>query len=110
MYRTLLEADLYAGVTVADGAYGGIVSSGTFTHGHVGPEVLDEVLRLAAPGAVLALAINAAHFQAGGFAAAFDRLAPRIEGLALPEVRIYGDDAAGAHKDDMAKIAVFRKR
>ncbi|MBB94312.1 MAG: methyltransferase [Rhodobacteraceae bacterium] len=110
VYRTLLEADLYAGVTVADGAYGGIVSSGTFTHGHVGPEVLDEVLRLAAPGAVLALAINAAHFQAGGFAAAFDRLAPRIEGLALPEVRIYGDDAAGAHKDDMAKIAVFRKR
>ncbi|MAC81152.1 MAG: methyltransferase [Rhodobacteraceae bacterium] len=110
VYRDLLEADLYAGVAMADGAYGGIVSSGTFTHGHVGPEVLDEVVRLAAPGAVLALAINAAHYDADGFAAALEALSPRIDGLVLPEVRIYGENARGPHKDDLARIAVFRKR
>lgn len=110
VYRDLLEADLYAGVDLADGTYAGVVSSGTFTHGHVGPEVLDELLRLAAPGAVLALAINAAHYEADGFAAALEALSPRIEGLTLPEVRIYGDTASGPHKDDLSKIAVFRKR
>lgn len=110
VYRGLIEADLYAGVACDDGCYAGVVSSGTFTHGHVGPEVLDEVLRLAAPGAVLALAINAAHYEAHGFAAALDRLAPQIRDLDLPEVRIYGPAAQGAHRDDMARLAVFRKR
>ncbi|MGR3803416.1 class I SAM-dependent DNA methyltransferase [Marinibacterium profundimaris] len=108
-YRDLLEADLYVGVGVADGTYPGVVSSGTFTHGHVGPEVLEELLRLAAPGAVFALAINGAHFEAHGFDAALTALGDRISGLSLPEVRIYGDGATGEHKDDMAKIAVFRK-
>ena len=62
------------------------------------------------PGAVLALAINAAHYDADGFAAALEALSPRIDGLVLPEVRIYGENARGPHKDDLARIAVFRKR
>ncbi len=105
IYRRLIEADLFEGVAVEDGAYGGVVSSGTFTHGHVGPEVLDELLRLAAPGAVFALSINAEHYEAHGFAAKFDALAGRIDGLSLPEVRIYGEGG----RDDHARIAVFRK-
>lgn len=109
-YGQLLEADLYKGVDVPDGTYAGVVSSGTFTHGHVGPEVLDELLRLAAPGALFALAINAAHYESHGFAAALEALSDRIDGLELPEVRIYGADATGEHKDDLSKVALFRKR
>ena len=110
VYRRLIEADLFKGVPAANGAYAGVVSSGTFTHGHVGPEVLDELLRLAAPGAWFALSINGAHFEAHGFAEALDALMPQITDLSLPEVRIYGADARGPHKDDMARIATFRKR
>lgn len=110
VYGQLLEADLYKGVDVPDGTYAGVVSSGTFTHGHVGPEVLDELLRLAAPGALFALSINAAHYESHGFAAALEALGERIDGLELPEVRIYGADATGEHKDDLSKVALFRKR
>lgn len=39
----------------------------------------------------------------------FDQLAGRITGLSLPELRYYGDKAVGAHKDDIGKIALFRK-
>ena len=52
LYRTRIEADLTGPLQLADAAYGGFVSCGTFTHGHVGAECLPELLRLAAPGAL----------------------------------------------------------
>ena len=107
-YRAVVEADLTARLPLEDGAYGGVVSAGTFTHGHVGPEALGEALRVAAPGAVLALGVNAAHFEAQGFAAAFDRLAE--EGALSPveyvSIRIYGDRARHAERDHGALVAV----
>ncbi|MEM8729657.1 MAG: class I SAM-dependent methyltransferase [Pseudomonadota bacterium] len=109
VYRDLFEADLYAGVPLPDGGYGGVVSAGTFTNGHVGPEVIGGILRLAQPDAVFALAINAQHYDALGFGAALAALEGQIRDLRLPEVRIYGPGATGDHKDDLARIAVFRK-
>jgi len=109
VYRNLIAGDIMAGLDLPDGIYAGIVSSGTFTHGHVGPDALDELLRLASPGALLALSINGAHFVAEAFAAKFDTLAGRIRDLDLPEVRFYGDRATGDHKDDAGVIACFRK-
>jgi len=110
VYRDLFDADLTDGLPVPSDSYAGIVSSGTFTHGHVGPEVFDELLRVARPGTQFALSINAAHFAEQGFAAKFDSLSEsRILNLRLPEVRIYGDQASGAHKDDIALVALFEK-
>ena len=45
-----------------------MVSSGTFTHGHLGPSALSELIRFGRPGAVFAIGINADHFVAMGFA------------------------------------------
>jgi predicted TPR repeat methyltransferase len=109
VYRNLIAGDVFAGLDIADGEYAGVVSSGTFTHGHVGPDALDELLRVAAPGARFALSINGVHFAAAGFAGKFAALDGRITGLTLPEVRFYGDAATGAHKDDTGMIAMFRK-
>ena len=111
IYRDAIEADLNAGLPVPPDHYAGIVSSGTFTHGHLGPESLSALLRVARTGAQFALSINAKHFEALGFAAALDRLLAeaRIENLTLPQVRIYGDLAAGPNKDDTALIALFEK-
>ncbi len=110
VYRDLIAGDVFAGLDILDGTYAGVVSSGTFTHGHVGPEVLDELLRIAAPGAQFALSINSAHFAAAGFARKFEALGHVITGLDLTEQTIYGPGATGPHKDDTGKIAVFRKR
>tara|TARA_R110002072_G_scaffold76065_7_gene178710 strand:+ start:729 stop:1361 length:633 start_codon:yes stop_codon:yes gene_type:complete len=110
LYRKTIEADLTQSLDIADGVYGAIVSSGTFTHGHVGPDALDQLLRIARPGAIFVLAINAEHFVAHGFAAKFATLEPHIGGLQHHDVNIYGAKADAAHKDDLASIAVFRKR
>ncbi len=110
IYRDAIEADLNHGLPVPRDSYAGVVSSGTFTHGHLGPDVLPALLRVARPGAQFALSINAKHFEAMGFADALESLqGTQISSLSLPEVRIYGDLAAGANKDDIALIALFEK-
>ncbi|MCP3968987.1 MAG: class I SAM-dependent methyltransferase [Rhodobacteraceae bacterium] len=108
-YRDLIEGNLLDGLSLPEGRWAGITSSGTFTLGHVGPEALDALLPLAAPGALFALSINRAHFEAAGFAAKFDGIADRITGLELPEMRYYGKNATGEHKNDTGYIALFRK-
>jgi SAM-dependent methyltransferase len=67
-YTNLIQADLTETIDLDSNLYAGIVSAGTFTHGHLGPESLDELWRVAAPGAVCSIAINAAHFDSQGFA------------------------------------------
>ncbi len=109
IYRTLLLADLTLGVDLPEGGYAGVASSGTFTYGHVGPGALDELLRLAAPGAVFALSIHAGVYLDGGFAAKFEALGAAIRDLRLEEVAIYGAAADAAHRGHRALVAVFRK-
>ncbi|WP_299989312.1 class I SAM-dependent methyltransferase [uncultured Ruegeria sp.] len=111
IYRDAIEADLNHGLPVSRDSYTGVVSSGTFTHGHLGPETLPALLRVARPGAQFALSINAKHFEALGFADAFRRLeVDQISKLSFTEVRIYGALAAGPNKDDVALIALFEMR
>ncbi len=111
IYRDAIVADITEGIHVPPGSYSGIVSSGTFTHGHVGPAAIDELLRVARPGAQFALSINTEHFRAAGFADKFRQLEVdhRTAHLKLHETRIYGDLASGANKDDTAYIALFEK-
>ena len=109
IYRDLVQADVTAPLALT-GGYAGIVSSGTFTHGHVGPEALAHILVLAQHGAQVAISINAGVFAAQGFGAALEALP--IEGLQLIEVEIYGASARAidpAHAGDHALVALFRK-
>ena len=109
VYRSLFTADLLQGLPVADNSYGGIVSSGTFTTGHVGPQAIDELARVVKPGGLIALSINAKHFGSAGFAAKFETLNGSIYDLSLTNVRIYEATTKGEHKDDQAFVAQFRK-
>lgn len=110
LYRKTIEADLTGVLDIPDGTYGAVVSSGTFTHGHVGPDALDELLRVARTGAVFVLSINAEHFEARGFAAKFAELEPVIANVDHRIVDIYGEGAEAQHQSDQAHIAVFTKR
>ena len=109
-YRRAIEADLTGPLVLEDGVYGGIVSSGTFTHGHVGPDALDELLRVARQGAQFVLGVNAEHFEARGFGDKFAALAPVIDGYAQRMINIYGEGADAAHRDDQACVVLFTKR
>jgi SAM-dependent methyltransferase len=111
VYRDAIEADLNHGIPAPRDSYSGIVSSGTFTHGHVGPDAIVNLLRIARHGAQFALSINRHHYDAAGFSQHLLRLTEdhRISRLTLREVRIYGDLAAGPNKDDTAFIALFER-
>lgn len=112
IYRNLLEADVTAALPFAAESFGGVVSSGTFTQGHVGPEALGPLLQVANQGAVFALSINTRVYLSLGFDVALADLGDRISGLQLIEVPIYGASAAQydpAHAGDRAQIALFRK-
>ena len=112
-YGRLVEADLTRPLPFADAAYAGLTSAGTFTHGHVGPDALRELLRVLIPGAVCAISGNKAFFEAAGFKAAFEALTD--EGTISPpefrEERIYETGAAApeGHENDRALIVVFRR-
>lgn len=108
-YGSLFEADVTHRLPIEDASYGGVVSAGTFTHGHLGPQPLPELVRIGRPSAVYAIGINTEHFVAHGFANALAELeqqklitAPRLE-----DVPMYAGDGAGDHANDRATIAVF---
>ena len=109
VYDHLLVGDLTAVLPVDDGAYDGVTSCGTFTHGHVGPGAFDELYRIARPGALFAIGINPDHFVAHGFEARFaaDVAAGTITQPAVRRVPTYG---AGPHADQTSPVAVFRRR
>ena len=109
VYQRVFTGDLTERLPVADASYNGVISAGTFTTGHVGPTALDEVLRVARPSAVIGITINAQHWQTAGFAKKFEAIAPQITAFDLQDVAIYGTDNASEHKDDIGKIALFRK-
>jgi trans-aconitate methyltransferase len=112
LYAGLFRADITQAMTLPR-RYAGIVSSGTFTAGHVGPEALPHLLDVALPGAQFAVSINRRVWSGAGFDSALDTLAKagRITGLQLIEVEIYGAAAASLdpeHAADRGLIALFR--
>lgn len=108
VYRRMFEADLTAPLPFADAAYAGALSVGTFTHGHVGPAALTELVRIVRPGGRLAIGINAAHYASARFAPAFAMLerGGLIADLDVVDAPIY-DGADPADLDDIAHIVTF---
>ncbi|QYK41655.1 MAG: class I SAM-dependent methyltransferase [Paracoccaceae bacterium] len=109
-YRHLAEADLTRALPVPVTPYAGVASSGTFTHGHVGPQAIGHLMAVMRPGGVFAASINAQVWKAAGFAAAIDGLTDRIADLRLTEELIYADAPDPAHRADTAMILTFRRR
>ena len=66
-YSTLIEADLNLPLSISDASYDALISSGTFTHGHVGANALDELFRILKPGGYLACTIHRDIWQPLGF-------------------------------------------
>ncbi len=74
IYRHLLTGDLNDPLERESDSYDGVVSSGTFTHGHVGPEPLDEVFRVLKHGGILACTVHVDLWEKKGFEDKFTAL------------------------------------
>jgi len=110
VYQRLILADLTQTIPIENDVYGAIVSAGTFTHGHVGPSAINELLRIAKPGALFCLGINGTAFDKYGFGSAFARLSSEecIESLRFSQIDYY-EKAGDEHADDRGYVAIFRK-
>jgi len=74
IYRELLVGDVNQPLERDDESYDAVISSGTFTHGHVGPEPLDELFRILKPGGVLACTVHQDLWVSMGFDTKFESL------------------------------------
>lgn len=107
IYRNLIAADVTQ--PLAGGPYEGIVSAGTFTLGHVGPEGIAPLITLAETGCQFVIAVNAKHFGLGGFDAFFAKIGTDITCFQTEDMRIYSNKADLSHRYDMTRLVQFRK-
>jgi predicted TPR repeat methyltransferase len=110
LYRHLIAADLTQDLGHFGSNYGGVVSAGTFTHGHLGPESLRSLLSIARRGALFVIGINEVHFGTHGFGDILDAMVREdlIRGLKTERLPIYAKQGH-EHSGDHALVAVFRK-
>lgn len=110
LYRHLMLGDLTQALEIADASYDAIISCGTFTHGHVGPECFPELLRITRPGAVFACGTIGQVLDGAGFGSELARLVAngRITPVAWRDIPIY-EGADHPHKDDRGLVMVFRR-
>ena len=110
LYRNRICADLTRPLEIADAVYSGFISAGTFTHGHVGPGCLPELMRIATANALFVLAINEQVFDRSGFGSEFARLvADEVIGPVGFRRIAYYEGAEHDHADDHGLVAVFRR-
>lgn len=109
-YRNLLAVDLSQPVEPSLKDYGAVLSTGTFTHGHLGPDALVRLLDIAKDNALFILSINKEHHQSLGFKSVIDSLLAdkRITNLSCEELNIYRT-TGHEHSNDKGIIVSFRK-
>jgi predicted TPR repeat methyltransferase len=110
LYRNLFEVDLTGDLEAISNGYGAVLSAGTFTFGHLGPEPLRNLLRIARPGALFVIGVNQAHFGKENFSGTLDRMtaAGEIGPVDIADIKIYCKEGHN-HSADRALILRYRK-
>jgi len=110
LYRQLYEIDLTGALDPIRNRYGAVLSAGTFTHGHLGPEVLESLLGITRPGALFVIGVNKVHYSVRGFETVLHRLRAegRITTLTAVDIPMY-DKSGHEHSGDMAVALTFRR-
>ena len=108
VYRALYERDLTRAVPNENAPYEALFSSGTFTHGHLGPECLRNLLPLLAHDGWLVVGVNNEHFESKGFAGELESLVA-LGAIQTPEIlRIDVYEPGSVHYGDQARVILTR--
>jgi predicted TPR repeat methyltransferase len=110
LYRSLFQVDLTGPLDKFVNTYAAVLSAGTFTHGHLGPDVLRSLLVLARSGGLFIIGVNQAHFEKKNFSNVLDALVKEqsISAVKMDRAKIYSE-ADHEHSGDHAIILQFRK-
>jgi ubiquinone/menaquinone biosynthesis C-methylase UbiE len=109
-YSSLIEADITKKIPLKNNSIGAVVSAGTFTHGHVGADALDELLRITKPGGLFVLSVNSKIFIKGGFQEKFLRIKNKISSPIFNEFNAHGEHKDKKFNEIIIFASIFRKK
>jgi ubiquinone/menaquinone biosynthesis C-methylase UbiE len=103
-YKDLRIADLTTRLPIVDGTYDAVTCCGTFTHGHLGPEPLTELVRIVKTSGIVVATVLDSYWQEKGFEAEVERLHKQGKiDVVENDVHSYRKDAGGG------RVLVLRK-
>ena len=107
VYNDLNEVDLTA--ELPEKSFDAMISAGTFTHGHLGPQTLTSLIQLVHVNGWFAIGINAQHFELRGFDAVLRETQDLgvISAARFFEEQVYGPSSP--HYGDTTQIAIFSR-
>ena len=108
IYERSFLSDLTEEIPMENNIYDGVVSSGTFTHGHVGPSAMVELVRVTKPGGLVTISVNEKHWIALNFENEVEKLNKYVRNYTLKKKSIYSEQSTHDHKDDKAIILTIR--
>ena len=109
-YSSIVEADVTKKIPLRNNSIGAVVSAGTFTHGHVGPDAFDELLRITKPGGLFVLSINSKVFIKDGFQKKFLKIKNSISVPAFNEFKVHGNNKDKEFSKIKVFASIFRKK
>ena len=110
LYRSLYKVDLTKALNEITNDYGAVLSAGTFTSGHLGPEPLESLLDIARASALFVIGVKKVYFQEAEFEPVLRRMetSGRIKDLQVAEVPMYAKTGHD-HSADTAFALIYRK-
>ena len=109
-YSSLIEADITKKIPLKNNSIGAVVSAGTFTHGHVGADAFDELLRITKPGGLFVLSVNSKVFIKGGFQEKFLKIKNKISSPVFNEFNAHGEHKDKKFNEIKIFASIFRKK
>ena len=109
VYRALFERDLTKTVLNKNPPYEALFSSGTFTHGHLGPECLTNLLPLVEDNGWLVVGVNNEHYESKGFEDVLTSLVAdgAIQVPVILRIDVY--EPGSVHYGDQARVIITRR-
>ena len=104
VYRNLFEQDLTLPVSNTDAPYDALVTIGTFTHGHLGIEVLDNLIPLVKPDGYFVVAVNEKYFHEHNFLVKI--LTKKRNLIHMDKVHVY--EESSEHHQSMNVVMIFQ--
>ena len=109
-YSSLIVADITKKIPLENNSIGAVVSAGTFTHGHVGADALDELLRITKPGGLFVLSINSKVFIKGGFQKKFLKIKNKISSPLFEKFNAHDKNRNKTYNEVKIIACIFRKK
>ena len=104
VYRNLYVRDLTEPVNETAAPYDALITIGTFTHGHLGPETLLNMLPLVKPEGHFVIAVNEKHFHEHNFLHFI--LSQKVNMIHMDKVHVY--EESSEHRDSMNVVMIFQ--